>query len=91
MSRRVVEDVQKKQQGEDRPLVPGWEQLCSVCVFKDFYNNFKNNSALMQELQRQNQLVQNLSRQLNLVTKELEMVRDKYEPDPEAVDAEAEE
>lgn len=75
----VEEVIEKVQKGQERPLVPGWEQLCSVCVYKDFYQTFKNSSSFMQELQKQNQLVRNLTRQLNVTSKEVEMLRDKYE------------
>ena len=73
------EAIREVQKGQERPLVPGWEQLCNVCVYKDFYQTFKNSSSFMQELQKQNLLVRNLTRQLNVTTKEVEILRDKYE------------
>jgi len=74
----MAEDaIREVQQGQERPPVPGWEQLCNVCVYKDFYQTFKNSSSFMKELQRQNQMVINLTKQLNLTTSELEMLKEK--------------
>lgn len=73
------EAIKEVQRGQERPLVPGWEQLCNVCVYKDFYQTFKNSSSFMQELQKQNLLVRNLTKELNITSKEVEMLRSKYE------------
>jgi len=74
MAEDAIREVQK---GQERPLVPGWEQICGVCVYKDFYQTFKNPSSFMQELQKQNLLVRNLTKQLNLATSEVEMLKER--------------
>ena len=75
--------IREVQEQQERPLIPGWEQICGACVYKDFHSTFKNNTALVQELKRQNLIAKNVTEQLNTVTAELEMYRDEEEPEEE--------
>lgn len=67
-----LEEVARELQEQQRPLVPGYEQICGVCVFKDFYTTFKNSNLQNDALQRQQVLVQNLQNQLQAATTKLE-------------------
>jgi len=63
---------QTPESDQRRPFVPGYEQPCNGCPFRDFYMTWKNNESLIIQAQQRQTLVQNLQRELQAATDKLE-------------------
>jgi len=61
----------------ERKSIPGREEVCENCSYRDFYTVYKNNLLLVNTLEKSSKLIKNLQDQLIAVTKKLEEKEEK--------------